>query len=201
MAHSMPRLDVLRAETTPTAYRSGFWGMARIAPRPAAAACELGLLARFAGGGEERAELARIPLARSAEPIAESAPTVAICMAAYEPPMELFRRQLDSIRAQTERDWLCVISDDCSAPERFAAMREAVAGDPRFVLARSDRRLGFYRNFERALALAPRGARFVAMSDQDDFWHADKLATLLAANRRRAAGLQRRADRQPGRAS
>ena len=180
MAHSMPRLDVLRAEATPNAYRSGFWGMARIAPRPAAAACELGVLARFAGGGEERAELARIPLAHRAEPIAGSAPTVAICMAAYEPPMELFRRQLDSIRAQTERDWLCVISDDCSAPERFAAMREAVAGDPRFVLARSDRRLGFYRNFERALALAPRGARFVAMSDQDDFWHADKLATLLS---------------------
>ncbi len=43
------------------------------------------------------------------------------------------------------------------------------------------RRLGFYNNFERALALAPRGARFVAMADQDDRWYPDKLERLLAA--------------------
>ena len=35
--------------------------------------------------------------------------------------------------------------------------------DPRFVLSRSPRRLGFYRNFERALALAPDDARYVAL--------------------------------------
>ena len=49
------------------------------------------------------------------------------------------------------------------------------------MLSRSDRRRGFYHNFERALALAPAGARYVAPADQDDVWHADKLATLLAA--------------------
>ena len=38
-------------------------------------------------------------------------------------------------------------------------MQEAVCGDARFVLSRSDRRRGFYHNFERALALAPAGAR------------------------------------------
>jgi len=58
-------------------------------------------------------------------------------------------------------------------------MEAVLAGDPRFVLSRSPRRLGFYRNFERALSLAPRGARFVALSDQDDAWHPDKLETLL----------------------
>jgi glycosyltransferase involved in cell wall biosynthesis len=178
MAHAMPRLDLLRAHGAPAAYRSGFWGLARVAPR-AAPVCELALVARFEGGREELTELARIPLAGPAEPVAAAAPEVAICMAAYEPPMELFLRQLESIRAQTRRDWVCVISDDCSSHERFAGMREAVAGDDRFVLSRSPRRLGFYRNFERALALAPRGARFVAMSDQDDVWHPDKLATLL----------------------
>ena len=52
--------------------------------------------------------------------------------------------------------------------------------DPRFLLSRASRRLGFYRNFERALALAPAGARYVALADQDDRWHPDKLATLLA---------------------
>ena len=44
-------------------------------------------------------------------------------MATYEPPLDLLARQLDSIRAQTHRNWVCVISDDCSGPERFARDR------------------------------------------------------------------------------
>ena len=33
-AHGMPRLDLMRASGEPAAYRAGFWGIARIAPRP-----------------------------------------------------------------------------------------------------------------------------------------------------------------------
>ena len=101
-------------------------------------------------------------------------------MATCNPPLELFRRQVDSIRAQTHDDWVCVVSDDCSDPERFAALQEVLGDDPRFVVSRSPRRLGFYRNFERALELAPAGAAYIAPADQDDRWHPDKLATLLA---------------------
>ncbi len=93
--------------------------------------------------------------------------------------MDLFRRQIESIRAQTHRNWVCVISDDRSAPERFAELRDAVAGDERFVVSRSPRRLGFYANFERALSLVPADADHVAMADQDDEWRPEKLATLL----------------------
>lgn len=184
MAHGMPRLDVLRANSDPASYRSGFWGMARIAPR--SEPCELRLRARLEGGEEAEAELARIPIASRPEPVPAPAahpagePLVAICMAAYEPPLELFRRQVESLRAQTHRTWVCVVSDDCSEPERFAAVRAELAGDERFVLSRSSRRLGFYHNFERALALVPATADYVAMADQDDVWHPDKLATLLA---------------------
>ena len=71
------------------------------------------------------------------------------------------------------------VSDDCSSPGRFAAMQELVGDDPRFVVSRGGRRLGFYRNFERALAMAPAGARYVAMSDQDDVWNQEKLEVLL----------------------
>jgi len=177
MAHGMPRLDTLRVLGTPASYRSGFWGLARIGAREEP--CALGLRARLGGGGEAIAELGRMPIAAPVEPL-KGAPEVAICMATYEPPLELFRRQVDSIRGQSHGDWLCVVSDDCSAPERAAAMEDVLGGDPRFLLSRSPRRLGFYRNFERALSLAPAGARFVALADQDDAWHADKLATLLA---------------------
>jgi hypothetical protein len=74
-----------------------------------------------------------------------------------------------------------VISDDCSAPERFAPIAERVGGDRRFVVSRSDERLGFYRNFERALTMAPPEAELLALCDQDDRWHPDKLRTLRAA--------------------
>ena len=49
------------------------------------------------------------------------------------------------------------------------------------MLSRSPRRLGFYRNFERALALAPLDARFVALADQDDVWRPEKVESLIAA--------------------
>ena len=83
--------------------------------------------------------------------------------------IELFRRQIESIREQTHGDWLCVISDDCSRPDRVAAIEAVLAGDPRFVLSRSERRLGFFRNFERALMLAPAGARYVAAVYGDQY--------------------------------
>ena len=181
MAHGMPRIDVLREHGAASAYRSGFWAMARIAPRAGRGSHVLGLRAQLADGAVVEAELGRIGVAPLPAPLDAGAPEVVVCMATYEPPPELLARQLDSIRAQTHTDWLCVISDDCSSEAGFAALEAAVGGDPRFVVSRAPRRLGFYRNFERALALAPRGARYVALADQDDAWHPDKLATLIGA--------------------
>src|SRR5207302_1147150 len=86
--------------------------------------------------------------------------------------------QVESIRAQTDRRWLCVISDDHSTAERYTQLREIVGEDERFVVSRADVRRGFYRNFERALSLAPADAQLIALCDQDDVWHADKLAVL-----------------------
>jgi glycosyltransferase involved in cell wall biosynthesis len=40
-------------------------------------------------------------------------------MATFEPGMSLFRAQIDSLRAQTDGNWICLISDDCSPPERY----------------------------------------------------------------------------------
>jgi glycosyltransferase involved in cell wall biosynthesis len=207
MAHAMPRQDVFKTfhsgvdpfatagvESDPRSaedpffqsFRSGFWGIARIPPRRHDRGCELRLRVGLEDGSERAAHLASIqttdraadPL-EVAEPEPAAGPLVAICMATYEPPMELFRRQVDSIRAQTHRNWICILSDDCSSPARLAAMRDVLDGDPRFVVSPSPRRLRFYDNFERALSLVPPSADYVAMADQDDFWHADKLDTLL----------------------
>jgi glycosyltransferase involved in cell wall biosynthesis len=191
-----PQLDPLatagpaRDEASPAdpglrAYASGFWALARIAPG-ASGPLRLALRARLRDGEFITAPLATIQRLGA---VAEPAPApvhargdgdlVAICMATYNPPPALFRRQLASIRAQTHANWVCVISDDCSDAGGAALIAEETSDDDRFLVSRSPRRLGFYRNFERALALAPRAARYVAMADQDDAWRPEKLAALL----------------------
>ena len=198
MAYGMPRLDLLQASDEPTSYRAGFWGMARIGPREAGATVELGVRARLRGGGELEAELGRVPIAEAAAPIG-GAPLVAIAMAAFEPPPELFRRQVESIRSQTLTDWVCVVSDDCSDPARFAELQRIVDGDERFVVSRSGpaarllpqlRAGAGARPGRRALRRPRRPGRRLGPGQARDAGPRD---------RRRAADLQRPADRHPRR--
>jgi hypothetical protein len=106
-------------------------------------------------------------------------PLVAVAMATHNPPMELFRRQIESIREQTHRSWVCVISDDASSPASLAGIVEVIGDDPRFIVSPSASRLGFYGNFERALSMVPPDADHVALCDQDDRWFPNKLETLI----------------------
>ena len=106
---------------------------------------------------------------------------IAVCMATFEPDLGLFEAQVDSLRAQTDERWTCVVSDDCSDPGHFARIEAVLGDDPRFAISRSEARVGFYRNFERALGMVPRDARLVALCDQDDRWHPDKLEVLRGA--------------------
>ena len=112
--------------------------------------------------------------------VSQDCPRVAICMTTYNPPIELFARQIESIRNQTHTNWVCLISDDHSDLKIFKQIQEITSQDERFVVVRNDTNLGFYRNFERCLHLVPREVSFVALCDQDDFWHPDKLETLIA---------------------
>ena len=109
------------------------------------------------------------------------APLVAVCMATFNPDLRLFEQQVTSIREQTYERILCFVRDDGSEREVLEAIERICAPDGRFSVTSGGVRLGFYRNFERCLELVPGDAEFVAFSDQDDVWHADKLNTLLAA--------------------
>jgi hypothetical protein len=182
-ATGMPRPDLVASE--PRAFRSGFWGTVPVEPRDQVGAVQIALGARLADGTEHVVPLGRIELVerRPAPSLGHpvEAGVIAVCMATYEPDIELFRAQVASLRAQTDRRWLCVISDDHSGPERFEQLRAVVADDARFVVSRAERRLGFYRNFERALRMAPQEAELLALCDQDDRWHPDKLEVLRGA--------------------
>ena len=165
-------------------YASGFWGLA-VVREPAQDVVTLRLRAALASGDTIDAPVATLQVAGTiADPVPWSpsghSQPVAICMATYNPPPELFHGQIESIRAQTHENWICVISDDCSDEDGTATIRAEIGDDPRFVVSRAPRRLGFYGNFERALAMAPREARYIAPADQDDRWDPEKLSVLLS---------------------
>jgi glycosyltransferase involved in cell wall biosynthesis len=167
-----------------------WWGVVPLSPVTEPVEAPLTLRAELEGGLRAEARLAtwRLLPALDVEPVPPSAearrgeatrPLVAVCMATFDPPLELFSRQIESIRSQTHDNWICVISDDNSRPERLAEIREILGGDERFVLVPSELNRGFYGNFERAIALAPQEASYIALADQDDSWHPDKLEVLL----------------------
>ena len=116
-AHSMPRLDPFRAlhpgvdpyataaldrdpesveDPELRSYRSGFWGLVRVAPRPAGELA-IALRARVAGGGTVEAPVGTLAVVepertaaaavRAISTVVSAAgePLVVICMAAYNP--------------------------------------------------------------------------------------------------------------------
>ena len=103
---------------------------------------------------------------------------IAICMAVYNPPKDVFARQISSIIDQDRSDWICIINDDGSNPESVELILQTVENDSRFYYFRNSSNLGFYSNFETALARVPDHISYIALADQDDYWYPHKLSTL-----------------------
>jgi len=90
------------------------------------------------------------------------------------------REQLDSLLRQTSPPTELVLSDDGSSDASVSIVMEfARAVGMRLVVAPTHTRLGVTQNFNLALSLCSQ--QYVALSDQDDIWLPDKLATALAA--------------------
>ena len=178
-------------------FRSGFWSTVEIpATGPGKVRIEVAL--KLADGSISRAPLAEIEMVDQEQRFSTNTEEnrgsrlpearIAICMATHNPDIGLLRIQLDSLREQTVTDWVCLISDDCSLPETFREIEAEIEGDDRFLISRSEARLGFYRNFERALGMVPETAELVALCDQDDRWYPEKLAELEQALGGKGAG-------------
>jgi hypothetical protein len=165
-------------------YRSGFWGSVPLSPASAERALEVEIRATLADGSQASAPIQTVvvethPNGRPAGANGVSKdPLIAICMATFDPDLALFERQIESIRSQTHERWICIVSDDDSRPDTRARIEQILQRDSRFTFWPATTQLGFYRNFERALSMVPDEARYVALADQDDRWHRDKLATL-----------------------
>jgi glycosyltransferase involved in cell wall biosynthesis len=190
LSHSHVREDVLedqvpKADRSGNSLNSGFEAMFSIPPIQNPIDAALGLRARLENGQVLEAPLGVLKLQPTLvveQPKGQPRlPHLAICMATYNPPLDLFTDQVDSIRKQTFADWLCIINDDCSDLESYEAICQIAAQDSRFIVYRNETRQGFYRNFEICLMRVPPEIEFVSLADQDDHWYPDKLEATLHA--------------------
>ncbi|MBV8686769.1 MAG: glycosyltransferase family 2 protein [Alphaproteobacteria bacterium] len=104
---------------------------------------------------------------------------VVIALASYN-GARFFAEQLASLAAQTRLPDALIVCDDGST-DGTAEIAEAFAATAPFPVRveRNAANLGFNGNFERVVSLADGDLVFI--SDQDDIWHPDKIARVLAA--------------------
>jgi glycosyltransferase involved in cell wall biosynthesis len=103
---------------------------------------------------------------------------VSIVMCTYN-GAEYIREQLDSIIHQTYQHLEIVIVDDNSADTTPQIIEEYKQRDSRINFYQNKERLGYNKNFEKAIGLASAG--YIAISDQDDIWELHKIETILKA--------------------
>ena len=90
-------------------------------------------------------------------------------------------RQVESIRAQSFRDWRLLVRDDGSTDDTPEIVRRFCTTDPRISLIEDSRsHVGPWASFGRLLSHACDGtAEYVFLSDQDDVWLEDKMEQQL----------------------
>jgi hypothetical protein len=94
------------------------------------------------------------------------------------------REAVESLQAQTERDFALLLIDDASTDGTAELAAELAAGDPRITVHVNPRRLGMLHNTRRAWQLARAShpeAEFWALASDHDVWQPDWLARLTGA--------------------
>ncbi|MGB3544518.1 glycosyltransferase family 2 protein, partial [Rubrivirga sp.] len=110
-----------------------------------------------------------------------SAPRVAIALPVYNGEAYL-EGALEALCAQTELDWVALVTDNASTDATAEIVLEAAAADPRLRYSRNETNLGANGNFNRAMALAVEtGARYAKWAAHDDVLHPAYLERCLAA--------------------
>jgi hypothetical protein len=117
-----------------------------------------------------------------------SGAAVVILLSTYN-GAEFVTEQIESIQRQTVSDWMLLVRDDGSSDETAPIVRQLADRDRRILLTEDSRgNLGPAASYGLLLEWAAEaGARYVALSDQDDVWRPDKLARELELLRSREA--------------
>lgn len=108
--------------------------------------------------------------------------TVSVALATYNGASHI-SEQILSILAQTVPVFEIVLADDGSTDDTVAIVRRCIAqagpAAPTLIVLPVDGNRGVVANFERAIAAC--SGEFIALCDQDDVWHPDRVAGGLAA--------------------
>ena len=99
-------------------------------------------------------------------------PLVSIALTTYN-GKEFLRKQLDSLLAQTYKNFEIVVSDDGSDNETIGILNEYVAKDGRIRWSKSPFQRGFVKNTENAISLCK--GEIIFLCDQDDVWYKDRV--------------------------
>lgn len=101
---------------------------------------------------------------------------VSIVMPAYN-AANTIRSSIESIKAQTVKDWELIVIDDGSKDETAVILAELAAGDERIHFLQNEKNSGASYTRNRAVSLAK--GEWIAFLDSDDLWREDKLEKQL----------------------
>lgn len=107
-------------------------------------------------------------------------PRFSVVTPVYAPPIDILRRTVESVLAQTLPDWQFVLVDDCSPdPAVCELLREYAAAEPRITLV--ERSVNGHIAAASNDGIAAARGEFVCMLDHDDLLHPHALAEVDAA--------------------
>lgn len=107
-------------------------------------------------------------------------PLISIVMAVYEPNLQWFKEQLESLEAQTYPNLELLVIDDCSPTVPFEIIKQYVSECIRsfpYQIDRNEKNLGSNLTFEKLTRLAT--GKYIAYCDQDDIWLPEKIDQLF----------------------
>jgi glycosyltransferase involved in cell wall biosynthesis len=105
-------------------------------------------------------------------------PPISVVLCTYN-GAKYIEAQLASIIAQTYAITEIIVVDDVSSDDTMAVVERAAARDSRISLSQNNFNISFTSNFESALQMAKYD--YIAISDQDDIWHHQKIEKMMAA--------------------
>jgi glycosyltransferase involved in cell wall biosynthesis len=105
-------------------------------------------------------------------------PSVSVVMCTYNGE-QFISEQMNSILAQTYPVSEFLIFDDCSTDNTVAIIKGYLTKYPFIKFSQNPANLGYNHNFQQAL-LAAR-SEVIAIADQDDYWHPQKIERMIGA--------------------
>jgi glycosyltransferase involved in cell wall biosynthesis len=105
-------------------------------------------------------------------------PLVSIVIATYNGSLFL-AQQMESVIAQTYPNIEVVVVDDCSTDNTIEILKNFQQQFPNISIHRNETNVGYVKNFEKGCILA--SGKYIALCDQDDVWHPDKIKKMQAA--------------------